>query len=181
MEKTRISDLSPCILSEKLFIVFWNVENLFDVESAARSEKLYRVINKDLAGWNDALLDSKLGQLSKIMRSMNAGAGPDILGVCEVENESVLIKLTEKIAGAGGRAYQVAHTDANDSRGIDVAFLYDPNIAGTSPDKMFQHWIIKRYATRELFQVNFEIDGQTIVVVGNHWPARSAGQYESEP
>lgn len=181
MEKTRISDLSPCILCEKIFIAFWNVENLFDVESAARSEKLYRVINKDLAGWNDALLDSKLGQLSKIIRSMNAGAGPDILGVCEVENESVLIKLTEKIAGAGGRAYQVAHTDANDSRGIDVAFLYDPNIAGTSPDKMFQHWIIKRYATRELFQVNFEIDGRTIVVVGNHWPARSAGQYESEP
>ena len=181
MEKTRISDLSSCIPSEKLFIAFWNVENLFDVESAARSEKLYRVINKDLTGWNDALLDSKLGQLSKIIRSMNSGAGPDILGVCEVENESVLIKLTEKIAGEGGRAYHVAHTDANDNRGIDVAFLYDPAIAGTSPDKMFQHWIIKRYATRELFQVNFEIDGQTIVVVGNHWPARTAGQYESEP
>ncbi|MEN6489350.1 MAG: endonuclease/exonuclease/phosphatase family protein [Smithella sp.] len=181
MVKVKINDLSSCVPSSKLFIAFWNVENLFDVESADRPEKLRRVISKDIAGWDDSILDSKLRQLSRVIRSMNAGAGPDILGICEVENKNVLIKLTEKIASDGGRAYQVAHADANDNRGIDVAFLYDPTIAGTSPDKMFQHWIIKRYATRELFQVNFEIDGQTIVVVGNHWPARTAGQYESEP
>jgi len=181
MGKTEISDVSSCIPSDKLFIAFWNVENLFDAESADRPEKLRRMIGKDLTGWNDALLDSKLGQLSKIIRSMNSGAGPDILGVCEAENRNVLIKLTKKIFSEGGRKYQVAHADASDNRGVDVAFLYDPNIAGTSPDKMFQHWIIKRYATRELFQVNFAIDGRTIVVVGNHWPARSAGQYESEP
>ncbi|NTW77178.1 MAG: endonuclease/exonuclease/phosphatase [Syntrophaceae bacterium] len=181
MVKVKINDLSSCVPSSKLFIAFWNVENLFDVESADRPEKLRRVISKDIAGWDDSILDSKLRQLSRVIRSMNAGAGPDILGICEVENKNVLIKLTEKIASDGGRAYQVAHADANDNRGIDVAFLYDPTIAGTSPDKMFQHWIIKRYATRELFQVNFEIDGQTIVVVGNHWPARTAGQYDSEP
>ncbi|MEN6373370.1 MAG: endonuclease/exonuclease/phosphatase family protein [Smithella sp.] len=181
MGKTRTNDLSSCIPSDKLFIAFWNVENLFDVESADRPEKLRRVISKDIAGWDDNLLDLKLRQLSRVICSMNAGAGPDILGVCEVENKSVLIKLTEKIANEGGRKYQVAHADANDNRGVDVAFLYDPNIAGTSPDKMFQHWIIKRYATRELFQVNFTIGGRTIVVVGNHWPSRTAGQYESEP
>ncbi|MEQ8151862.1 MAG: hypothetical protein ABRQ32_03080, partial [Smithellaceae bacterium] len=136
MGKTEISDVSSCIPSDKLFIAFWNVENLFDAESADRPEKLRRMIGKDLTGWNDALLDSKLGQLSKIIRSMNSGAGPDILGVCEAENRNVLIKLTKKIFSEGGRKYQVAHADASDNRGVDVAFLYDPNIAGTSPDKM---------------------------------------------
>lgn len=168
-------------MPDSLFIAFWNVENLFDVESADRSEKLRKIIGKDIAGWDDSLLESKLRQLSKVICSMNSGAGPDILGVCEVENRNVLVKLTEKIAIEGGRDYHVAHADTSDNRGIDVAFLYDPAIAGTSPDKMFQHWVVKRYATRELFQVNFEIDGQTVVLIGNHWPSRTSGQYESEP
>ncbi len=181
MGKTRTNDSSSCIPSDKLFIAFWNVENLFDAESAERPDKLRKILSKDIAGWDDDLLDLKLRQLSRVICSMNAGTGPDILGVCEVENRNVLIKLTAKIVSEGGRKYQVAHADTNDNRGVDVAFLYDPDIAGTSPDKMFQHWIIKRYATRELFQVNFAIGGRTIVVVGNHWPARTAGQYESEP
>lgn len=165
----------------KLFVAFWNVENLFDVESADRPEKLRKLIGKDIAGWDETLLGSKLSQLSKVIRSMNSGAGPDILGVCEIENKDVLAKLAERIASDGGRTYQIAHADTSDNRGIDVAFLYDPTIASTSPDKMYQHWVVKRYATRELFQVNFDIDGQTVVMIGNHWPSRTAGQYESEP
>lgn len=168
-------------MPDKLFLAFWNVENLFDVESADRPEKLKRIVGKELVGWDGVLLDAKLRQLSKVIRAMNAGAGPDILGVCEVENRNVLIGLAEKIAADGGRRYGVAHTDTSDNRGIDVAFLYDPAIASASPDEMFQHWIVKRFATRELFQVNFRIDGQAVVLVGNHWPSRTSGQYESEP
>jgi hypothetical protein len=100
-----------------LFLAFWNVENLFDVESAHRPEKLRRIIAKDIAGWNQPLLDSKLRQLSTVIRSMNSGAGPDILGVCEVENRNVLVKLTEQIANDGGRKYLVAHADTSDNRG----------------------------------------------------------------
>ncbi len=168
-------------MPSKLFIAFWNVENLFDVESADRPEKLRKLIGKDIAGWDENLLRSKLSQLSKVIRSMNSGAGPDILGVCEIESKNVLTKLSERIANDGGRTYQIAHADTSDNRGIDVAFLYDPTIANASPDTMYQHWVVKRYATRELFQVNFDIDGQTVVMIGNHWPSRTAGQYESEP
>lgn len=168
-------------MSSTLFVAFWNVENLFDVESADRPDKLRKRIAEDIAGWDETLLGSKLGQLSTVIRSMNTGLGPDILGVCEIENKNVLTKLTERIVIDGGRTYQIAHADTSDNRGIDVAFLYDPTIASTSPDKMYQHWVVKRYATRELFQVNFDIDGQTVVMIGNHWPSRTAGQYESEP
>ena len=168
-------------MPNKLFIAFWNVENLFDVESAERPEKIRKLIAKDIVGWDETLLKSKLSQLSKVIRSMNSGAGPDFLGVCVIENKTVLAKLAETISSDGGRTYQIAHADTSDNRGIDVAFLYDPAIASTSPDKMYQHWVVKRYATRELFQVNFDIDGQTVVMIGNHWPSRTAGQYESEP
>jgi hypothetical protein len=42
--------------------------------------------------------------------------------------------------------------------------------------------IQKRTATRDLFQVNFRTAaGRLLVVIGNHWPSRTAGVYESEP
>jgi len=163
----------------ELFIASWNVENLFDTENAVRPQKVFNKIKSDIAGWDDTLLDAKLGQLSKIIRAMNGGKGPDILGVYEVENRAVLDKLTSRISADGGRTYQVAHADTSDERGIDVAFLYDPAVASAS--EWFQHWIVKRYPTRELFQVNFTVGGQKLVLVGNHWPSRTAGQYESEP
>jgi predicted extracellular nuclease len=168
-------------MENTLFAAFWNVENLFDLETAERPAKITKMIAKDLVGWDQATLGAKLGQLSKVIRSLNGGLGPDILGVCEVENKSVLEKLTARIKADGGRSYQVAHADTSDNRGIDVAFLYDSNVAATSPDQMFQHWVVKRFATRELFQANFTIDQRKVVFVGNHWPARTAGQYESEP
>ncbi len=166
---------------DTLFLAFWNVENLFDIESAVRPDKIQKIIAKDIVGWDKTFLDAKLRQLSVVIRSMNSGNGPDLLGVCEVENRNVLEKLTNQISIDGGREYRVAHADTSDNRGIDVAFLYDSDIASTSPDQTFQHWVVKRYATRELFQVNFTLDGKKFVLIGNHWPSRTSGQYESEP
>ena len=58
---------------------------------------------------------------------MNSGAGPDLLGVCEVENRYVLDLLVQQVAHRlPGRKYQIVHADTDDARGIDVAFLYDP-------------------------------------------------------
>jgi len=74
------------------YVAWWNLENLFDVETAPRSDKLRRSIQKELRGWNQKVLNNKLSQLSKIIAQMNNQKGPDILGVCEVENESVLKK-----------------------------------------------------------------------------------------
>ncbi|PKN48131.1 MAG: endonuclease/exonuclease/phosphatase [Deltaproteobacteria bacterium HGW-Deltaproteobacteria-17] len=168
-------------MPDSLYLAFWNLENLFDTETAPRPEKLQKVIGKDLAGWDEDLLALKLAQLAKVICAMNNGAGPDILGVCEVENVNVLHRLCEAIHSAGGRTYKVAHADTGDNRGIDVAFLYDPKVAKTSKKEWFQHWVVKRYATRELFQVNFSVGDKKLVLIGNHWPSRSAGQYESEP
>jgi predicted extracellular nuclease len=168
-------------MANNLFLAFWNVENLFDLETAERSEKLRKILGNNLKGWNEEVLGSKLQQLAMVIRSLNNGAGPDFLGVCEVENQRVLVKLVEQIAADGGRNYAIAHADTSDNRGIDVAFLYDPQIASVPPGAIFQHWIVKRFATREIFQVNFRVDGKLLTLIGNHWPSRTAGQYESEP
>lgn len=161
-------------------IVFWNVENLFDsVNSSRRTEKLQRTIGKSLKGWTADIVKKKVKRLSEIIRKMNQGKGPDILGVCEVENKHVLELLKNELNSLN-RHYDIAHHDTADHRGIDIAYIYDSSLF-TAEDQ-FSHYIIKRSATRDLFQVNFRTKSNNlIVVVGNHWPARTAGQFESEP
>ena len=166
------------------YIAWWNVENLFDLEnSAERSEKLQRTLGNELRGWDETVLSKKVDQLATIVNRMNEEKGPDLLGVCEVENRRVLDRLKEKIDSVRRRNYDVIHADTQDERGIDVALLYDKARFEVEADKVFFHTIVKRVATREIVQVNFKskATGNRLVLVGNHWPSRMGGQLESEP
>ena len=141
----------------------WNLENLFDVvDSPQRSDKLQRVLKNELKGWTADVLEKKLDQLAKVIRFMNNNKGPDLLGVCEVENRFVLELLVAKLADLN-RPYKIAHDNSQDERGIDVAFIYDESkfIA----NEQFSHYIQKRTATRDLFQVNFKTASGYLLIV----------------
>ena len=165
-------------MSSQYRIAFWNLENLFDIEdSPRRGDKLQRAIGKDLEGWTQARLDRKVSQLASIIRQMNGGRGPDMLGVCEVENDHVMNLLVQALAPLG-RNYAVEHHDMSDRRGIDVGFIFDAALFAV--EAQFSHFVMRRTATRDILQVNFRThSGRLFVVVGNHWPARSGGQLES--
>lgn len=159
---------------------FWNLENLFDVENAPperRSDKLKRAIGTDIQGWTQTLLARKVTQLASIICQMNDGRGPDFLGVCEVENEYVMDLLVQNLASLQ-RTYAIAHHDTPDQRGIDVGFIYDSNLF--TAEERFNHFVMRRTATRDILQVNFRTSkGRLLVVIGNHWPARSGGEETS--
>lgn len=161
-------------------ISFWNLENLFDVQnSPRRTDKLQRAIGRGLAGWDQNVLDGKINQLSSIIAQLNNGQGPDVLGICEVENDHVLNLLIQALNPLG-RNYGIVHHDSQDRRGIDVAFIYDQNLF--SVEHVFDHTVMRRTATRALLQVNFRTtrNNQLLVLIANHWPSRSGGQLESE-
>ncbi|MFH2054848.1 MAG: endonuclease/exonuclease/phosphatase family protein [bacterium] len=163
------------------FVAWWNVENLFDVEhSPNRPESIENKVGKDLAGWTQEILNKKIGQLVKIIRRLNGPAGPDLLGVCEVENRQVLEQLVNAL-NILNRNYGIVHVDSPDKRGIDVAFVYDKN--KLAAHEQFNHFVMRRTATRDLFQVNFRTipADKELRVIGNHWPSRSGGTLESEP
>ncbi|MFW9924825.1 MAG: endonuclease/exonuclease/phosphatase family protein [Candidatus Thorarchaeota archaeon] len=166
---------------KELYVAWWNVENLFDVEHySGRTDKLKRTLGNEIKGWNEIILNRKLHQLAEVIKKMNGKKGPDLIGMCEVENANVLNKLIDKLR-MKTRDYQVAHHDCSDDRGVDVAFIYDANILVKGQD--FSHVVMKRVATRDIYQVNFTMkdNGKPLIVIGNHWPARSAGTLESEP
>jgi len=165
------------------YVTWWNLENLFDSENAPRTDKLRRALKKELEGWSDEILEKKIKQLVKMLSTINGLNGPDILGVCEVENENVLKKFRDSLQQTLDRGYKIIHADTKDERGIDVAFLYDKDKFAVDPQKVFFHVIVKRYATRDIVQASFraKISNTEFVLVGNHWPSRSGGQLESEP
>lgn len=163
-----------------LNIAWWNLENLFDAESATRPPELASVLKNELKGWTAAIRDEKIDRLAAILKLMFAGAGPDLLGVAEAESEAVL-KLLAARMNLPGRAYKVLHHASPDTRGIDTSFIYD---ASTLTPSAAKHFVVaKRRGTRDLFWATFQpkAGSAPFVALANHWPARSEGQYESEP
>ena len=165
--------------------LWWNVENLFDVnESDTRPAWLQKKLAKELKGWSTTVLDKKINQLAGVIQQMNGGKGPDILGVCEVESESVIERLVNAIPLVN-RDYGVVHADTKDARGIDVAFIFDKKVFKV-PQKgeVFNHIVLKRNAMRDIVRVNFKTKSSPavdLVLIGNHWPSRLGGEFASEP
>jgi hypothetical protein len=162
-------------------VAWWNLENLFDHRDAPRTEKLQRAIGSDLANWTPQLRDRKIEQLASIIRQLGGGLGPDLLGVCELENGTVLQMLVDRVQALTGRNYAFVHFDTVDQRGIDIAFIFRPELFNAPANELFQHVVMRRTATREILQVNFRTHrDRTWAVFGNHWPSRSGGRFESE-
>lgn len=150
---------------------WWNVENLFPPHQ-----------HPGWKDWDEALFDEKLAHLGQAIRAMGPnGQGPDLLGLCEVADEQVLQTLVQRYLS--DLDYRIVHHDSPDLRGIDVAFLYRDTVFQLHPEFTQAHVIVKRIPTRDIFEVYLTVraNGAVLVVLGNHWPARSAGVYESEP
>ncbi|MEM8554748.1 MAG: endonuclease/exonuclease/phosphatase family protein [Pseudomonadota bacterium] len=158
------------------FIAFWNVENLFGPEDHPhREERIASRIRSDLVGWDRAMYDRKCAQLSDIIAGMDTGSGPDILGVCEVEDAHVLGDLVAALeARLPDRSYGIVHAQNDaDWRGIDTAFIYDRDRYSVDPDLVFNHFVVRRTGTRDILQATFRtMAGNDLVLLCNHWPAR---------
>lgn len=160
-------------------IGFWNVENLFAPENhAQRVPSVARRMGSDLENWSDALFQRKISQLASIIVQMNGGAGPDILGVCEVEDAFVLEKLAAALnSRLGSRSYSFVHHDSElDKRGIDTAFLYDQDRYTVDQNTVFSHFVLRRTGTRDILQASFRTQSNNdLILMCNHWPSRSGG------
>ena len=112
---------------------------------------------------------------------MHGGQGPDLLGLCEVENRFVVDQL---IAEIGNPKYKVAHVDSPDIRGIDCSLIYSSDVFDDPPlADIVGHLVHFRFPTRDIFQVRLQVKANNaeLHVFVNHWPSRRQGQFESEP
>ena len=167
-------------------ISFYNLENLYDtVDNTMTNDEEF--LPGGPRNYNSTIYYDKLGKLATVISQIGAEINPDgpaILGVAEVENDTVLNdlvrhKLIEK------RKYKIVHYDSKDIRGVDVGLLYNPKyFTVEASDKLYVQLpggAKDAYYTRDILWVKGKLDGETIHIYVNHWPSRSGGEKRSAP
>lgn len=165
--------------SDTLYVAFWNLQNLFDtIDDPQKNDEEF--LPGSGIDWTPERLDKKMFNLARVIRSMNSGRGPDLLGVCEVENQIVLDSMTNKFLSDFN--YGIAYLESPDNRGIDNGLLYKKNKFKLISIQADTVNLSDNWPTRLIMGVNLLTSGkEKLSVFVNHWPSRSGGQFESEP
>ncbi|MFH2142566.1 MAG: endonuclease [Bacteroidota bacterium] len=161
-------------------IMFYNIENLFDTfdDSLTNDEEF---LPDGVRHWNNTKYYKKLNNIYKVIVAVGGWQPPEIIGLCEIENRTVLDDLVKKTP-LSTYNYQIVHAESPDRRGIDVALLFlkdrfivlkkefirinYPDNSGTTRDILYVKGITYKSDTLHIFV--------------NHWPSRWGGQMESE-
>lgn len=167
-------------------IGFYNLENFYDtVDNPIVDDNEF--LPKGEKNYNSAIYWNKVGNLATVISQIGTDISPDgpaILGVSEIENDTVLHDLINHPL-LKKRNYKIVHYDSRDARGIDVALLYNPKyFTVENSDKLF----VKlpggskdAYFTRDVLWVQGLLDGERINLYVNHWPSRRGGEERSSP
>ena len=117
--------------STPLMFVEYNCENLFDChDDSLKNDQEFLPESK--RQWTFGRYWKKVNDIGRVIQQCGETPGdeedyhlPDLVSLCEVENDSALLMLTQRsiLKGAG---YKYVMTDSPDLRGIDVALLYNP-------------------------------------------------------
>ena len=167
--------------SNDFSILFYNVENLFDLEDDPQTNDDEFTPKSDRY-WTYKRLNRKLLNLSKVILSSAGWTPPEVIAFSEIENRSVLERLIRNTP-LNAYSYKIIHKQSPDHRGSDVAFLYN--------DKYFYPLEYKHYPlfsrmdsvinTREIQYVKGIINEQdTLHFFINHWPSRYSGLLETK-
>lgn len=163
-------------------VSFYNLENLFDtINNNGKYDKEFSP--EGSRQWNGEKYHKKLKNLAYAISHMTTDAtpmGPAIIGISEIENESVVKDLVAQESIRGWHL-QYVHHDSPDRRGVDVAMLYNPrffrvlNVTNT-PLLLESN---PGFRTRDQMCVTGLLAGEKVSVIVNHWPSRLGGQEQS--
>ena len=166
-------------------VMFYNVENLFDtlpdptiLDKERTPAGLYR--------WNEKRYTQKINRIAELILQIENKykEAPSLIGLCEVENASVLQDLTRTKA-LKPFDYQWIHHNSPDRRGIDVALLY------RKEDFLPLHYnahrlLLKdkngyRIHTRDQLVISGLLGDEELSLLIVHWPSRRGGKRRSAP
>jgi endonuclease/exonuclease/phosphatase family metal-dependent hydrolase len=158
-----------------------NCENLFDcVHDSLKND--YEFVEGGSRHWNFHHYWQKLNSISRDIVSCgrdNQGnfMMPDMVALCEVENDSVMRDLTKRSLLRNAR-YEYVITNSPDERGIDVALMYSPfSFAPISTNSFRVEHPKDTRPTRDILYVSGQIiTGDTLHVYVVHAPSRAGGE-----
>ena len=169
------------LLSGFLTFVELNCENLFDYRhDEGKDDTEY--LPEATRHWTKKRYWRKLNNIAQELLSCSDEGIPDLIALCEVENDSVMNDLVHRslLRNAG---YEYQMTSSPDVRGIDVALLYSPfSFAPIRSYPIRVTPIEDMRSTRDILYVCGEsITGDTLHVFVVHLPSRYGGERYSRP
>ena len=165
-------------------VMEYNVENLFDSDHDSLKMDTQFTPDGDYH-WTYGRYWRKLNAISRsiVLASTDSLTLrlPDIIGLCEVENDSVLMSLTRRSLLRGAR-YEYVMTASPDLRGIDVALLYQPmTFRCISHHPLRVDPLPSMRPTRDILYVKGETLYGDLHVYVVHAPSRSGGEKLTRP
>ena len=168
-----------------LVFVEYNCENLFDCRHDSLKQD-YEFLPDGERQWTFGRYWKKLNDIARVIQQCGDTEEhyhlPDLVALCEVENDSTLISLTRRSL-LRGADYKYIMTSSPDRRGIDVALLYNPLSI-----HIFKHRTIRisppagSRPTRDILYVKAAPrTDDTLHIFVLHAPSRSGGELETEP
>ena len=172
------------LLSGLLTFVELNCENLFDYHhDEGKDDTEY--LPEATRHWTKQRYWRKLNHIAQELLSCSDDGIPDLIALCEVENDSVLHDLTSRslLRNAG---YEYLMTNSPDLRGIDVALLYSPftfaPIRSYSIRSIRVTPVEQMRPTRDiLYACGQTVSGDMLHVFVVHFPSRFGGEKYSRP
>jgi len=168
-------------------LAFYNLENLFDTINDPTKFDEYSPI-MELKTNREPAYKQKISNMARVIAQVGkdiTNNAPAILGVCEIENKTVLEHLIND-ALLIEKNYGIIHFESPDVRGIDVALLYQKKIF--TPTHSNSHELLiyddvtkEKVMTRDQLLVSGKLEGDDIHIIVNHWPSRRGGEARSRP
>ncbi|MCF8464140.1 MAG: hypothetical protein K9G41_04830 [Flavobacteriales bacterium] len=167
--------------NQPLEVVFYNVENLFDtIDDPTINDNDF--LPDSANHWNTERYSKKLTNLSKVLTALSEDGLPEVIGVCEIENRTVVEDLfnTDSLRNA---KFKVIHEDSPDDRGIDVALVYNSDLLRElHHEKLNVSFDFEpETKTRDILYAKLLSGKDTLHFFVNHWPSRRGGDEVSEP
>lgn len=167
-----------------LLIVELNTENLFDTTHDSLKND-YDFLPDGNYHWSKHRYWQKVNRIGQTIIACGDGPKwrlPDLVALCEVENDSVLMAITKRSLLRKAR-YEYIMTHSPDERGIDVALLYSPfSFAPVGSQSIRIIPVAGMKPTRDILYVKGRvITGDTLHVFVVHAPSRSGGEAQSRP
>jgi hypothetical protein len=168
-------------------VAFYNFENLFDTEDDPKNWGDDEFLPSGPYRYTTEIYQQKLHNLATVLRQLATDVTPDgpaIIGTAEIENDRVLEDLVAR-PEIKNRGYKFIHFDSPDSRGIDVAMLYNPSyfrvLSARTLNTDISQTGEKGGRTRDVLYVRGVLLGDTVNVFVNHWPSRRGGEAATAP
>ena len=166
-------------------IAFYNVENLFDtINDVNKNDEASPIM--EIKFNRSEIYNKKVNNMARVIADIGTDLvkkSPSIVGLCEVENRSVIEDLL-KDKNLKDKNYEIIHYDSPDERGIDVAMIYNEDVFKITSTKsheliIYDNKSSKRNYTRDQLVVSGLLEGELIHLIVNHWPSRSGGEERS--